>query len=138
MNDHLHLREQRLAVAASCDASLHGLACRPVLTVGDVPEVRGVSRVEAWLLTRLGWEQPHAFDPRQRRRLRLEPVHHHVVGVEAEQDVGEQLEVVHLAQLRPFESRERNPQALSVERHRLASGNSSIEPPITTPSGSQS
>src|ERR671910_228298 len=112
-------RERSPAVAARGDAPLDGLAGVPVLAVGDVPEVAGVGGVEALRLDGLAGEEPLALDGGPIRGERLEPVGHHVVRVEAYEEVREELEVVDRAVLAVGEVGEVGGVALAVERHGL-------------------
>ena len=68
-------------------AALHRLARGPVLPVGQVPEVDGVGRVEVRLLGDLLRERPRAFDVGAVDGQRRHQVGHHVVGVQADQQV---------------------------------------------------
>src|SRR5215218_7520892 len=87
-------RERSAAVTTRGDAPLDGLAGVPVLAVGDVPEVAGVGGVEAFLLDGLTGEEPLAHHGGVAGSDGRETVGHHVVGVEAYQEVREELEVV--------------------------------------------
>src|SRR5436190_19023980 len=74
-------------------APLYRLACGPVLLVGDIPELHRVGRVEAGPRDRLRRERPGALDRGPVRGDRDQPVRHHVVRVQAEQDVREDVDV---------------------------------------------
>src|ERR671910_2959535 len=110
-------RERSPAVAARGDAPLDGLAGVPVLAVGDVPEVAGVGGVEAFLLDGLAGEEPLALHGGVAGGEGRESVGHHVVGVEAYQEVREELEVVDCAVLSLGEAGQVGRVALSVLRH---------------------
>ncbi len=94
VDHHAAVEDQLLGGAARRDARLRQLADVPVLPVRHVPELHGV--VGAELRTRQlgGVEVPLADVDRPVRRLRPERVHHHVVGVQAEEHVGEDRVVV--------------------------------------------
>ena len=66
----------------------------PVFPVGGVPELDRVVGLEIRRVPRVGMEQPFAHDPRPVRSRRPQPVRHHVVGVEAQQEVREDRIVV--------------------------------------------
>ena len=97
--------------------ALHRLTGVPVLLVGDVPEVHRVARVEPRRVHRLGREGPGALDPGPVRGQRGEPVRHHVVRVQAEQDVGEDLDVDDGPQPLGVQVPQRHPVAGAVQRH---------------------
>src|SRR5919107_419251 len=97
-------RERPAAIATRGDAPLDGLASVPVLAVGDVPEVAGVGGVEAYLLDSLAAEEPLALHGGVAGSDGRETVGHHVVGVEAYQEVREELEVVDRVVLSPGEA----------------------------------
>jgi hypothetical protein len=71
----------------------------PVLAVGDIPEVAGIGGVEAFLLDGLAGEEPLALHGGAVGGHGPETVGLHVVGVEAYQEVREELEVVDRAVL---------------------------------------
>jgi hypothetical protein len=73
----------------------------PILAVGDVPEVACVGRVEAFLLDGLAGEESLALHGGAVGGEGSEAVGHHVVGVEAYQEVRKELEVVDRAVLCP-------------------------------------
>jgi len=92
-------RERPAAVAARGDASLDGLASVPVLDVGYVPEVAGVGGVEAFQLDSLAGEEPLALHSGSVESEGSQAVGHNVVGMEAYQEVREELVVVDRAVL---------------------------------------
>src|ERR687892_2901150 len=59
----LGLRQRALPVPPPGRSPLHALTRRPVLAVGEVPELHGVAGVEPLALPRLRREQPGALDP---------------------------------------------------------------------------
>ena len=89
-------------------ATIDRLAREPILPVGDVPELAGVLGREVGTILRLGREEPGALDLAPPGTQRLEPVGHDVVGVQAEQQVGEEPEVVDLPPLRGVEAADRH------------------------------
>ncbi len=99
--------------------TLHRGAGVPVLLVGDVPEVHGVGGIEAGLLDGFGGEGPGAFDAGRIGGQRCEAVGHHVVGMEAHQDVGEDVHVDDGAPGGRIEPPEHDATTGTVERHGL-------------------
>ena len=73
-------------------AALHRLAGRPVLPVGDVPELHGVAGSTAGRPA--AGSQPGALDPGPVRRQRHHPVRHHVVRVRGDQQVRQQVQIL--------------------------------------------
>src|SRR5215212_2846781 len=112
-------RERSLPVAARGSAPLYALARFPVLSVGQVPELDRVRRIEPLSLDRLASEEPLALHGGSARSDGPEAVRHHVVGVGADQEVGEELVVVHLPLLSLREVRQPRGEALARELHGL-------------------
>ena len=98
---------------------VHRLAGEPVLAVRDVPELARVRRAEVRSLGRLGREEPLALDLRTTRSERFDAMGHHVVGVQADQQVREEAEVEDLTPLPLVEAADRHAAGLARERHRL-------------------
>ena len=106
-------------VAAGANALLRELADAPVLAVHLVPEVDGVGGVEAVRPDRLGLEVPLADDLGPVDRTRPQGVEHHVVGVERDERVREEREVVDGVVLGRVEPRDRRALGVPVAAHGL-------------------
>src|SRR6266852_9915444 len=87
---------------------LHGLARAPVLLVGEVPELHRIAGIEVRPGDGLGRERPGALDRGPVGGDRDQPVRHHVVRVQAEQHVREDVDVDDGAQALCVEPAERH------------------------------
>src|SRR5207244_9967158 len=90
----LPVRVRTRPVERRADAELALLADVPVLAVGPFPEVDPLCGVELGSRERVWMEKPVAGDAGAPRRLRPERVEHHVVGVEADEEIRENRVVV--------------------------------------------
>ena len=96
-------------VAARAGALLGQLADVPVLAVDLVPEVDRVAGVEALGGDRLGLEEPLAGDRRAAGAAGPQGVQHHVVGVQRDERVREEDEVVDRGEVLGLEAGDRRP-----------------------------
>jgi len=99
--------------------TLYRFAGRPVLTVGQIPEVDGVGRIEVGLGRNVLRKRPCALDMCPVGCERCHHVRHHVVGMQADEQVGVADEVHDGAQLVLREALDRHATAGPGERHGL-------------------